>query len=162
MLRCASISLRAALKSWWSRGLFALHPDPLFPGELAPLNFTEGGSRVAHKSTLRRVPETLKLRYTRVRYTVKFKCVLVSMTSIVHSWWDNHLLPHPADKPHLFAGKYTTEYLMSVSRSFDTRDDTTPSRWFYCMIGCKRLFPSKFMATRGCWCLKCDEMIEDY
>ena len=59
------------------------------------------------------------LRY--LRYTVKFKCVFVSMLSIVHSWWDNHLLPHPADR--LFAGKYTAEYLMSVSRTFDTRND---------------------------------------
>jgi len=163
-LRCTFIPLRVALKSWWSRGLFALYPvaDPLYPGELAPLNFTEGRSRVAHRSILRRVPEALKIRYTRVRYTVKFKCVLVTMVSVVHSWWDNHLLPHPADRPHLFAGKYTAEYLRSVRRDFDMRSEAIPPGWFLCLVGCKRLYPSKFMATGGCWCLLCDDLIKDH
>ena len=112
------------LRRWWSRDLFALHSDLLYPSEFAPLNFTVGTSRFASKNILRNanVPEFLKHRYARVRYTVKFKCVLASMLSIVHSWWDNHLLPHPTDRPHLFDGKYTAEYLMGVSRDFDARN----------------------------------------
>ena len=61
-------------------------------------------------------------------------------------------------------GKYTAEYLMSVSRDFDApaRNDAIPPKWFYCMVGCKRLFPSKFMAGGGCWCLMCDDDMADY
>jgi len=154
LLQCTFTSLRMVLRRWWSRDLFALHSNLLHPTEFAPLNFIVG-----------RCPRHLKFlkhRYTRVRYTVKFKCVLVSMLSVVHSWWDNHLLPHPFDRPHLFAGKYTAEYLMSVSRDFDTRNDAIPPKWFYCMVGCKRIFPSKFMADGGCWCLMCDGDMLDY
>ena len=123
LLRCTFTSLRMVLRRWWSRDLFALHSDLLYPSEFAPLNFIVGTSRFASKNILRNanVPEFLKHRYARVRYTVKFKCVLASMLSIVHSWWDNHLLPHPTDRPHLFAGKYTAEYLMGVSRDFDAQ-----------------------------------------
>ena len=125
LLRCTFTSLRMVLRRCWSRDLFALHSDLLYPSEFAPLNFIVGTSRFASKNILRNanVPEFLKHRYARVRYTVKFKCVLASMLSIVHSWWDNHLLPHPTDRPHLFDGKYTAEYLMGVSRDFDARNE---------------------------------------
>ena len=57
--------------------------------------------------------------------------------------------PHLADRPHLFAGKYTEEYLLSVRRDFDARGGNLaalPSGWFYCME-CKHMFPLKFMGN---------------
>ena len=79
--------------------------------------------------------------------------------SVIHRWWDQHLLPHPADRPHLFAGKYTEEYLLSVRRDFDARGGklaTLPSGWFYCEE-CKHRLLLKFMEERSARCLLCEE-----
>ena len=43
-------------------------------------------------------------------------------------------MSHTANRPHLFAGKYTEEYLLSVSRDFDARGGNLvmlPLGWFY-------------------------------
>ena len=65
------------------------------------------------------VPALCKFRYLRVHRTVVLKCTLVPMLSIIHCWWDLHLLPHPVDRPHLYAGKYTKDYLLSVRQDFN-------------------------------------------
>jgi hypothetical protein len=39
----------------------------------------------------------------------------MSVLSVIHRWWYHHMLPHPADRSHLLAGKYTEEYLLSVA-----------------------------------------------
>ena len=44
-----------------------------------------------------------------------------------------HLLPHPADRPHLYAGKYTEDYLLSVSRGFSLTG--LRARWWYLQDG---------------------------
>ena len=66
LLQCTFTPLRAVLRRWWSRDLFALHSDLLYPNEFVPLNFTVGTSRFATKNILRNanVPEH---RYSRVR-----------------------------------------------------------------------------------------------
>ena len=79
--------------------------------------------------------------------------------TVVHRWWDHHLLPHPADRPHLFVGKYTKEYLLSVRRDFDVRGGklaALPAGWFYCEE-CKHRFLLKFMGERSARCLMCEE-----
>jgi hypothetical protein len=106
-----------------------------------------------------RIPAFCTHRYIRVRNAVLFKCTLMPVLSVIHRWWDHHLLPHPADRPHLFAGKYTEEYLLSVRRDFDARGGklaALPSGWFYCME-CKHMFPLKFMGERSTRCLMCEE-----
>ena len=85
----------------------------------------------------------------------------MSGLSVIRRWWENHLLPHPADRPHLFAGKYTKEYLLSARRDFDARVGlgnlaTLPSGWFYCME-CKHVFLLKFTGERSARCLMCEE-----
>ena len=109
--------------------------------------------------SLRQVPQLYRCRYLRVRQTVKFRCLLVPLLVFVHRWWDYHLQPHPTDRPHLYAGKYTEDYLLSVSRVFDgpTSKMVIPSGWFYCLVGCKRLFPCKFMSEKGCFCFMCED-----
>ena len=133
------------MRQWWSSGLFGFHMvHSMFPAR---------GRRLLdfRVDSLRQVPQLYRCRYLRVRQTVKFRCLLVPLLVFVHRWWDYHLQPHPADRPHLYAGKYTEDYLLSVSRVVDgpTSKMVIPSGWFYCLVGCKRLFPFKFMSERG-------------
>jgi len=153
LLQCTFTPLRAVLRRWWSSGLFGFHMvNPMFParGERL-LDFRAGSTRS--------VPQLYRCRYLRVRQTVKFRCLLVPLLVFVHRWWDHHLQPHPADRPHLYAGKYTEDYLLSVSRGFDgpASKMVIPSGWFYCSVGCKRLFPFKFMSEKGCFCFMCED-----
>ena len=132
---------------------------PIISRRACLLDFTREGPRVAHKSTLRGVSETLKIRYTRVRYIVKFKCTLIPVLSDIPRWWDHHLLPHPADMPHLFADTHTKEYLLSVRRYFDARGGkmaTLPSGWRDCE-GCKHRFILKFTGGRSDLCIMYEE-----
>ena len=153
LLQCTFTPLRAVLRRWWSSGLFGFHMiHPMFPAR---------GRRLLdfRVDSLRQVPQLYRCRYLRVRQTVKFRCLLVPLLVFVHRWWDYHLQPHPADRPHLYAGKYTEDYLLSVSRVVDgpTSKMVIPSGWFYCLVGCKRLFPFKFMSEKGCFCFMCED-----
>ena len=151
--RCTFSSLRAVVRQWWSSGLFGFHMvNPVFPaGGERLLDFRAGSTRS--------VPQLYRCRYLRVRQTVKFRCLLVPLLVFVHRWWDYHLQPHPTDRPHLYAGKYTKDYLLSVGRYFDgpTSKMVIPSGWFCCFVGCKRLFPCKFMSEKGCFCFMCED-----
>ena len=166
--RCTFTSLRMVLRRWWSRDLFGCHDlrrsgDSLdFRMLLRSHSLHSIHSRLLQNLSPQeriRVPAFCKHRYIRVRNAVLLKCTLMPVLSAVHRWWDHHLLPHPADRPHLFAGKYTKEYLLSVRRDFDVRGGglaTLPAGWFYCEE-CKHRFLLKFMGERSARCLMCEE-----
>jgi len=168
LLQCTFAPLRAVLRRWWSHDLFGSHHFKHI-NEVRPLVIrgcdVEPGSPWYLRLS-RRIPALCKFRYLRVHRTVVLKCTLVPMLAIIHRWWDLHLLPHPADRPHLYAGKYTEDYLLSVRRSFDASHGgeklaTLPSGWFYCEE-CKHRFLSKFMGDRSCLCLMCEEVYQPY
>ena len=96
--------------------------------------------------------------------TVVLKCTLVPMLSIIHPWWDLHLLPHPVDRPHLYAGKYTKDYLLSVRQDFNVDpissivarlQELRAKGWFYCEW-CKHKYKLKFMGERCSFCIMCE------
>ena len=64
------------------------------------------------------------------------------------------------DRTSLLASTQQSIWWALVETSM--RNEAIPPKWFYCMVGCKRLFPLKFMAGGGCWCLMCDGDMEDY
>jgi len=164
--RCTFTSLRMVLRRWWSRDLFGCHYSKTFE-DIRPIDFRMRATQRIHSHSLQklnhservRIPAFCKHRYIRIRNAVLFKCTLMSLLSVIHRWWDHHLLPHPADRPHLFGGKYTGEYLLSVRRDFDARGGNLvmlPSGWFYCEE-CKHRFLLKFMGERSARCLMCEE-----
>jgi hypothetical protein len=60
LLRCTFTSLRMVLRRWWSRDLFALHSDLLYPSEFAPLNFIVGiGHQGLHPRIFSAMPMSL-------------------------------------------------------------------------------------------------------
>ena len=140
LLQCTFTSLRAVLRRWWSRDLFGSHYSRPFD-DIRPIDFrmrTNNNGSI-HQHSLQslnhnervRIPAFCKHRYIRIRNAVLFKCTLMPVLSVIHRWW-----PHPADRPHLFAGKHAEEYLLSVRQDFDARGGNLamlPSGWFYCM-----------------------------
>ena len=166
--RCTFTSLRMVLRRWWSRDLFGCHYSKTFE-DIRPIDFRMRATQRIHSHSLQklnhggraRIPAFCKHRYIRIRNAVLFKCTLMSSLSVIHRWWDHHLLPHPADRPHLFVGKHTEriQFAERQARDFDARGGklaTLPAGWFYCEE-CKHRFLLKFMGERSARCLMCEE-----
>jgi hypothetical protein len=122
LLQCTFISLRAVLRRWWSRDLFGCH-DLRRSGDSLDFRMLLRSHSLhsIHSRLLQilspqervRVPAFCKHRYIRVRNAVLLKCTLMPVLSVVHRWWDHHLLPHPADRPHLFGDKLVYERVLA-------------------------------------------------
>jgi hypothetical protein len=159
LLRCTFTSLRMVLRRWWSRDLFGSHHVK----HIDEVHFLDFRNQQAYRDKYLRlyVPALCKFRYLRVHRTVVLKCTLVPMLSIIHRWWDLHLLPHPVDRPHLYAGKYTQDYLLSVRQEVDVPNITAQLQelrakgWFYCEW-CKHKYKLEFMGERCSFCVMCE------
>jgi hypothetical protein len=162
LLQCTFTPLRAVLRRWWSRDLFESHHVK----HIDEVHFLDFRNQQACRDKYLRlyVPALCKFRYLRVHRTVVLKCTLVPMLSFIHRWWDLHLLPHPADRPHLYAGKYTKKYLLSVRQDFNVNpissvaarlQELRAKGWFYCEW-CKHKYKLKFMGERCSFCVMCE------